>query len=204
MEQVPKELIRPVSGEIMALSNALQSPQIRSCHTDDIGKVLRYVMIKVGLRANNWPVPEEKAVLLQHIYDNYGGNRLEEIKVAFDLAVSGKLNLKRDDVKHYENFSCLYFSTIMNAYREWSAQEYHHVSKVQAPPEQKTYTDDELDQVARETAEIQYSAFLSGKVIFNSELNREILSKDGLLKEDELVKDFYKRMAGEERATIYA
>ena len=161
-------------------------------------------MIKIGLRAANWPVPEEKAVLLQHIYENYGGNRLEEIKVAFDLAVSGKLNLKRDDVKHYENFSCLYFSTIMNAYREWAAQEYHHISKVEKPSEQKIYSDEELDQVARETAEIQYSAFLSGKAIFNSELNREILLKDGLLKKGQLVKDFYKIIAGEGRTTIYS
>lgn len=200
---MPGELKRPVSGEIMALSNALQTPQIRSCHTDDIGKVLRYVMIKIGLRANNWPVPEEKAVLLQHIYENYGGNRLEEIKVAFDLAVSGKLNLKADDVKHYENFSCLYFSTIMNAYREWAAQEYHQVSKAQKPPEQKIYSPEELDQIARETVEIQYGGFLKGNEIFNPQMNREILVKDNLIKGGESVIEFYKRIAGEGRATIY-
>ena len=192
-----------MTGEIVALANALKTPQIRSCHTDDISKVLRYVMIKIGLRAANWPVPEEKAVLLQHIYENYGGNRLEEIKVAFDLAVSGKLNLKRDDVKHYENFSCLYFSTIMNAYREWAAQEYHHISKVEKPSEQKIYTDEELDQVARETVEIQYGGFLKGNEIFNPQINRDILLKDKLINGGETVIEFYKRMAGEGRATIY-
>jgi len=83
-------------------------------------------MLKVGLRANNWPAEEETAILVFHIIENYGGHTHEEIKLAFDMAITGKLYEERNgkeqvlDANCYENFSCLYVSRIMNAYRGWA------------------------------------------------------------------------------------
>lgn len=78
-------------------------------------------MMKIGLRANNWPLEEEKLLLIQHIVENYGNRTAGEIKLAFDMAMTGKLAV---DVNHFENFSCLYFSSIMNAYRIWAEVVY--------------------------------------------------------------------------------
>ncbi len=93
---------------------------MRLRHEEDIKQVLRYAMVLVGLRGNNMPTEEEKYVLLNFIRSNFGNQTPEEIKLAFDWAVSGKLNI---DAKCYENFSCEYFGRIMNAYIDYARQE---------------------------------------------------------------------------------
>jgi hypothetical protein len=111
-------------------------------------------MILVGVRGQNLPDEAEKAVLFNHIIQNYGGHTSEEIRLAFDMAVSGKLGLPFDEVKCYENFSCLYFSTIMNAYRAWAQQEFRYIEKqlVELPP---------VDKV---TIDLEYAYYLQKQV----------------------------------------
>ena len=104
-------------------------------------------MVKVGLRGSNFPDGAEKDLLLAHVNLNYGNHTPEEIRLAFDLALSAKLGLDISDVKCYESFSCLYFSTIMNAYRAWAAQ----VDRQK--PEPRIYTEEEKEQIEREYQE---------------------------------------------------
>jgi hypothetical protein len=94
--------------------------------------------MKVGLREQNWPTQEETAVLIQHIETNYGGHTVAEIKLAFDMAISGKLDV---DATCYENFSCLYFSKIMGVYREWAIEEHKQLESKQ-PIHQIEYKED--------------------------------------------------------------
>lgn len=89
-------------------------------------EVLRYVMVLIGLRANNWPAEAEKAVLIDFIISQYGGHTPAEIRLAFTMAIEGKLGV---EVNCYENFSVLYFAGIMNAYREWSKEAVKHLPK---------------------------------------------------------------------------
>jgi hypothetical protein len=112
------------SANIIFQAQSTQSLRLR--HEEDIKQVLRYAMVLVGLRSNNMPSEEEKFVLLNFIRSNFGNQTPEEIKLAFDWAVSGKLNI---DAKCYENFSCEYFGRIMNAYIEYSRQELKTVPK---------------------------------------------------------------------------
>ena len=77
-------------------------------------------MVLVGLRGNNMPSEEEKFVLLNFIRSNFGNQTPEEIKLAFEWAVAGKLGI---DAKCYENFSCEYFGRIMKAYVDFARQE---------------------------------------------------------------------------------
>jgi hypothetical protein len=106
---------------------ALNNPKILNTSFERIKEVLRLVMVKIGLRANNWPADEEKAVLLKHILHEYAGHTPEEILLAFDMAIAGKLEV---EVNCYENFSCLYFSNIMNAYREWAKEQHKQIKPV--------------------------------------------------------------------------
>ena len=124
MELARVEQKKPESGETILFSQALRQPRIISGDRETLVKGLRLIMMKVGLRQQNWPTNEETAVLIQHIETNYGGHTVDEIKLAFDMAISGKLGV---EVNCYENFSCLYFSWIMSAYREWSKEEYKQV-----------------------------------------------------------------------------
>lgn len=80
-----------------------------------IREALRYCMVKIGLRAANFPQGVEKALLIQHVYQTYPTITIEEIRMAFDWAINGRTQV---EVNCYENFSCRYFSQIVNAYLE--------------------------------------------------------------------------------------
>lgn len=99
---------------------AKSGQMLKFCSESDLKQVLRYAMVLVGLRANNMPTDEEKYVLINFIQSNFQNITIAEIKLAFDLAVSGKLNI---DAKCYENFSCEYFGRIMSNYIEMSRSE---------------------------------------------------------------------------------
>jgi hypothetical protein len=61
-----------------------------------------------------------------------------------------------------------------------------------APVEQKIFTQDELDNSAREDAERQYQLHLKGIKPSALEINKAILVKDGIMKDFENIHDFYK------------
>ena len=97
-------------------------------------------MLFVGLRGNNLPIEEEKYVLLKFIKSNFGNQTPQEIVLAFEYAVAGKFKI---DAKCYENFSCEYFSRIMNAYIDFAREETKTVPKA---IEEVAPTPSELDQ----------------------------------------------------------
>lgn len=201
-EQAMPELKKHVSGEEQKLEVALKSKLIRDSSLEEIKETLRFIMVKIGLRAQNWPNDLEKVILHQHIVENFSGNNLEEIKLAFEMAIAGKLDL--EDVKCYENFSCMYFSMIMNAYRKWSAQAYEQVKiKIEEPPKQRIFTKEELEDGEREDVERQYSLFLKGYPLKGLEFNRSILEKDGLIKDKENIIDFFGRRLNSGIQNIY-
>jgi hypothetical protein len=201
-EKVSQELQRQKSGDEGKLEISLAAPLVKHAPVEEIKQVLRLIMVKIGLRAQNWPEEEEKDVLIDHIISNYGGHTVEEIRLAFEMAIGGKLDLPLKDVKCYENFSCAYFSSIMNSYRKWSEEAYRLVIKDTAI-EQRIFTDEELDDSAREDAERQYQIFLRGNEVRHSEVNRKILEKDGLIENGETVMDFFKRKAISLAVNIY-
>ncbi len=106
------------SANIILQAQSTQSLRLRN--EEDLKQVLRYAMVLVGLRGNNMPTEEEKFVLLNFIRSNFGNQTPEEIKLAFELAISGKFAI---DAKCYENFSCEYFGRIMKAYIDYARQE---------------------------------------------------------------------------------
>jgi hypothetical protein len=100
---------------------AVNDTKIKYSRMEDLKEVLRLVMVKVGLRANNWPQDEEKAALISHIINHYGGHTPKEILLAFDMALNDQLEFNEgESIICYENFSCQYFSSVMNAYRRWA------------------------------------------------------------------------------------
>jgi len=128
LAQVRQEL-KPLEigkGTANLIIKAQSTPNIRTRSEDDLKQVLRMAMLMVGLRGSNMPTDEEKYVLLAFIKSNYGNQTPEEIAIAFEMAVAGKLNT---DCKCYENFSCEYFGRIMNAYIEYARQETKNVKK---------------------------------------------------------------------------
>lgn len=99
---------------------------LRLSDDNDLKQVLRYSMLLVGLRANNMPTEEEKFVLINFIKTNFANVTIAQIKMAFDFAVAGKLEV---DAKCYENFSCEFFGRIMARFLEYSAEETRIISQ---------------------------------------------------------------------------
>ena len=140
------------NGELAKFEQAIQTQRIAQLDIEPLKQALRYAMVLVGIKANNVPNEREKAVLLQFIQTNYGGHTPDEIRLAFDLAVSGNLDL--DDVRCYENFSPLYFSQIMNAYRRWARPKHAELK-----PKPKELTAEEKLAI-----NLEYAAYLQKQV----------------------------------------
>ena len=66
------------------------------------------------MRVVNFPTQVEIKFLIEYIRNNYGIFNLKEISLAFEMAAAGKL----DCDKHFQNFSPVYFSSVMNAYKK--------------------------------------------------------------------------------------
>lgn len=116
-------------------------------------------MVKIGLRAQNFPSEEEKGVLIDHILKNYAGHTVEEIRLAFDMAIEGKLGV---DANCYENFSCLYFSKIMSAYREYSKEEYKQLEAT-TPVKEIEHKEDMSDVAMEDWFKEKVDQVISGK-----------------------------------------
>jgi hypothetical protein len=75
--------------------------------------------------------------------------------------------------------------------------------KIKEPKVQKIFTQDELDNSAREDAERQYQCFLRGIDLKALEFNKSILVKDGLMEESGTVIDFFKSRISKGFSNIY-
>lgn len=122
---------------------------------DDLSQVLRWCMLKIGIRAQNLPTPEEGVILFEHLVRHYGNHSPEEIKQAFDLAITGQLDV---DATTYESFDCRYISRILNAYRIWGQATYNQYQHVLELPAAKVYE----DRSWREEAQKELDKFYQG------------------------------------------
>ncbi|MDB5200554.1 MAG: hypothetical protein JWO92_2517 [Chitinophagaceae bacterium] len=135
---------------------ALEDVRIDKASTDAISQVLRRCMLKVGMRANNLPNNIESVVLYEHLINFYGGLKLEELKLAFDLATSGQIEVPDT----FENFSCSYLSKVLNAYRTWASKKYTDNLGIIEKPKLENKPSG-IDW--RESIQNAYEGFMNGK-----------------------------------------
>jgi len=133
----------------VTFEQAIRGRKVKDAPLEELKQAMRLIMIKVGLRGQNWPTDDEKDVIINHVIECYGSHTADEIRLAFDLAISGKLELEQKEVNCYENFSCVYFSGIMNAYRKWAAVQHKEIKPVLTlPPMMEEITDEETLRMA--------------------------------------------------------
>lgn len=145
-----RELAKQGSTPLSGFEVAVRGIKVKDTPLEALKETLRLVILKLGLRAQNIPQAEEKAVLIAHIQQYYGGHTPAEILLAFDMAINGQLEV---EVNSYENFSCAYFSSIMIAYRVWAAEQARQIKPKEIIPapveitwEEKFYDIQELKQ----------------------------------------------------------
>lgn len=124
-----KESKQPKISEDIGFALAISKPKIVSEPVESLKEALRQVFFLIGLRAEQIPADEEKGFLIQYIIENYGGHTADEVKLAFKMAIQGKLKLDYKEVKVYGIFSPMYFTVIMDAYRVWAREQAEVLSR---------------------------------------------------------------------------
>jgi hypothetical protein len=74
----------------------------------------------VGLRAQHFPVGGDKELLHRFILKHYALHSPEEIELAFEMALTGLLEIRPDELRVVDQFTTAYFARIMTAFRSWA------------------------------------------------------------------------------------
>lgn len=110
--------------------------------------LFRRIFLLVGLRANEMPTEAEGSVLMDFVLRHYGNHSHQEVLMAFEMAIAGKLEIKPEDVKTYGSFSTAYFASIMNAFRSWAGKTVAILEReVNPPPAQLQAPALEIDEI---------------------------------------------------------
>lgn len=98
--------------------------KIKNTPVSKVEEALRWCMMKVGIRENNLPCKEEAYLLYDHLTRFYGGHTIGELKLAFEMAISGQLDIDESDANPFGSFDCRYLSCIMNSFERWATEVY--------------------------------------------------------------------------------
>lgn len=94
--------------------NLNNSKKIAECNDVELGQTLAKIFVMVGLRGKNMPSEIESKILFQKIREYYPHKKLDELVLAFDLAIQKKINA---EVNVYDQFTLPYLTEIMDKYR---------------------------------------------------------------------------------------
>lgn len=108
------------------LQDALKAPKIYQVGEDALKAAMLFIYTLIGLRGENYPKGIEKDMIHTYIRQYYGGHTLDELRLAFTMAVQSRLPV---EATVFENFTPAYFSRVMDAFRKWATQEIHHLPK---------------------------------------------------------------------------
>lgn len=172
LPQQEKPVLMPLRNGVSVLEEskfleAVQGTLIKNASIKELDELFRRIIIRVGIRARNLPSHIETAVLYEHLTGHYGGLTIQEIDLAFDMAITGKILV---EVNAYENISCLYISNILSAYRIWAGQMVRQLKQDIQPDPRQTLHLPEVAHVPqwRQVIEEEYQLYLSGKQLYRT------------------------------------
>lgn len=190
-----------IEKSIFAASAKMPIAEIPEAELIGMAKqMFRYIAIDVGYNipanAQDWMYQQTRILTIIRKY--FGKLSLSDVKLAFELAVTGELDdyLPKDgtgnaDRKHYQQFNAEYFSKILNAYQ---MRRKAVIGKVYdaLPEPKKTLPQAEIEKLMRRRMEINKRIFLDYKATGKIEVDAisellcyEWLVSAGLAKEVE-------------------
>jgi hypothetical protein len=95
----------------------LKSKKIIDCTPKEIIEKLSLIYMVIGLRPQHFPTMIEDNMIITFIKKHFGHKRIDELYLAFELAITGELDV--EDVKVYDQFTLEYLMRIMNGYKRW-------------------------------------------------------------------------------------
>lgn len=117
LQKHSNEISTSLIGSKQKVFQAIQQPKLFVSTDEDLKSVMKYIFVLVGLR--DIPTDIRKDVLFQYIRENYKNYSLQELKLAFELALKKEFVC---EIRHYEMFSPSYFSGVFEAYIEYRSE----------------------------------------------------------------------------------
>ena len=116
----------------------------------EIGKNIAIVITDLGVKT----MPDKYAQkrIIYYLLSYYKDFSIEEIRLAFELAIVGKLEV---EIEHYQSFDIKYLSKILNAYRKYRNEKNIRI-RAKQKQESKEPTAEEI-----KTSKIKYLKILS-------------------------------------------
>ncbi len=114
---MPFKTLKSFSEKDFEIAKAFEGVKIIAATQVDITEMMMYVYTVSGLISH--PNDAQRLVLKDFILKEFKNVTTQEVRLAFQLAMAGKLDC---ETKHYENFSCQYFAQIVNAYKKNAIQ----------------------------------------------------------------------------------
>lgn len=143
----------PVINQLNAIERSVfiaSTAKVASEYNDvelvaELGNVLKWIAKDVGVRntdTNDWKISVVRfAQILKRYYASYSIN---DVKMAFELMVTGELNeyLPKDrfgnpDKEHYQMFNADYFCKVLNAYKAYRKCVIDKVAEIVPKPVQE-------------------------------------------------------------------
>jgi hypothetical protein len=109
----------------------LDSKRIGQSTAPEMMATLVKIYMLIGLRQQNYPSDVETKMLCSYLLSNYSQKTLDELYLAFDLAVKDQLEY---DLKVYDAFTIPILNGVMGAYKKWIYNESLKVQKPAALP----------------------------------------------------------------------
>lgn len=140
--------IQICKNTLTGIVEAEKSKKVAECSDAELAQKMILIYFTIGLRSSAYPTKEMEAFLFKYIRENFGHRHIDEIYLAFDLAIKEQLDI--DDIRCYDNFSIEYFQRIMNSYRRYRNKAIKE-TKTEAPKEliYQMTKEDKLQEIER-------------------------------------------------------
>lgn len=160
------------------MENARLQKRLCDSTEREIKQALGYCMVLVGIRSENLLSEKETLIIINFLSRHFPYTTPEDIILAFEFAIAGKLDLSQSDINSYQNFTCLYVATILRAYKKYFNERMAQPKRI----EMKALPPANFNPI--ELVDMHYQEFLVGSLNINTISTRVIqiaAEKCGLL-----------------------
>ena len=120
---------------------AKSGTKISESDIGDLRRTLSYIMNLVGLKSENTPSIEQKAVITDFLLKEKATLTCEELQLAFRCEVNGDLGKMAE---HFQNFSLPYISIVLKKYMDYIHGKKLLLNKLDPVPE---LTEEEISKI---------------------------------------------------------
>jgi hypothetical protein len=163
------------------VKSCANSKLIKDSSDSELADRLLKIYYLIGLRPKFFPTREMDAFLFNYIRENYGHRNIDELYLAFDLAVKRRFEVK--EINPYDQFSIPYLVDIMDSYRLFLKDLHNSKEKNKLQDELPKFVSDE-----EKKSDIEYwqnkqiDFYLVPIYLYDYMVNLKLIKEDDCLK----------------------